>query len=210
MQRDGAWEGNGKQRLDLRVQRPEQTIREPPEEKQDRYYLSIPMRVIERTKHYRPSCSLVACSNHFPRFEDYSDWDSDAIMRRAVILPMFVSVARLKGPWLYDDEEYYLTFLLRCISMALTQQDMPVSPEMVVMTRLASRFDSHSHLFSSVAPPIAGDALEWMALASGTMSHILDTPVDVIMKRARLISPLAVVSFHGVEFIRGLYMTNLP
>lgn len=152
-------------------------------------------------------CSVVLGSNSLPSYKTQKDWLTAAIMRRVIVLPMFVNAMSIKAPELPDSEDAYITFALRCVHTKMTYEYPPVSTLSVMMTLFGVEWASYSHLFSIgncsalKTEPVA------MIEAMGILELLLGRSSDAIIELVSCMSKTAVVSAHGMPCIRGLFST---
>jgi energy-coupling factor transporter ATP-binding protein EcfA2 len=150
-------------------------------------------------------CSVVLGSNSLPSYKVQKDWLTAAIMRRVIVLPMFVNAMSITAPELPDSEDAYITFALRCVHTKMAYEYPPISTVSVMMTLFGIEWGSYSHLFTIDDPPSSKDKEVAMIEAMGLLEALLSRSIGSIAELVSCISKSAVVHAYGVPCIRGLF-----
>jgi hypothetical protein len=159
-------------------------------------YMSLgPMRV-------KTACTLLYATNTLDDPRENTEWCTDAIMRRVVVIFMSAVVAEellLNTP---KDNVSKVDFCLRCVHTRLTNPYMPASSMSILMTLMGSRFNSVARYIVPVQGDQADD--DEVILANNIVAAALNITTEDVGRLARRITPYGVVQIDDIYYIKNI------
>lgn len=150
-------------------------------------------------------CSAIVGSNGLPSPTMQDDWHSEAIMRRVVVIPMFVDAMQIPAAELPDSEDAYLTFALRCVHTRLTIPHAPVGPEAVLITLLGRDWEVRRAKFLVGKLEAGRDRTEAQLEALVLLEACTGLPAATLVRLGKCISPSVLEDIDGITCFRGVY-----
>lgn len=147
------------------------------------------------------NCSLTLATNGVVNITKEPEYNSDAIMRRVVAIRMNVNAMTIPSAVIPEDGDVRLDFVCMCLYIRSRYDFMPVAPMTVLTTLCASKIDDVVDKIEETLEPV--DEVQ----ANGVLmilSVVLGFTTQQITQKIALISPGAVISLDGCDYIKGL------
>jgi len=144
--------------------------------------------------------SMLFSTNTMPSKDANKEWATSAVMRRVVILPLYVDARRLGiSGGLFDDKDS-MQFLMECVSVCFENPSMPISARTVLHTVLASDITIAERYVT-----YCGDATYIQCTAATrTICKKLSMTCEEITRWASEVSPTSVITGILGSVIKGI------
>jgi len=144
--------------------------------------------------------SMLFSTNTMPSKDANKEWATSAVMRRVVILPLYVDARRLGiSGGLFDDKDS-MQFLMECVSVCFENPSMPISARTVLHTVLASDITIAERYVT-----YCGDATYIQCTAATrTICKKLSMTCEEITRWASEVSPTSVITGILGSAIKGI------
>lgn len=152
-------------------------------------------------------CTLFYASNKLDDPFESSEWLTPAIMRRVVVILINAKIIEdFSGKIPYDKISRF-DFAMRCVHTRMTNPYMPVSPLSMLLTLMASKFESMARYLAPVRDGEVDD--EDVIQANITVAAALGLTVEELGELARRVSTAGVVNIDGVYYIKNIAPVSL-
>lgn len=147
------------------------------------------------------NCSILCGTNNMPDVNVVNEWKQPATFRRLVTVPMRVNAMSLSATSMPSSTLDYVDFAVLCVYVRCKfSHTMPITPMMVMMSLLGSRWPFYNDLFILED---GGTAYE-MLCALELVAVITKLDSTTVLQLANSLSRNAVAVVSGVEVIKGV------
>lgn len=154
----------------------------------------------------KTNCSLMLATNGLVDIDAQPGYLEDSILRRTVSVLMNVNAIDIPNDSIPEDLGSRLDFCCAAIYIRLQYEHMPISPLDLLLTLCQSKIDEVlEHVEESTLEPNLIEAVQ----AVDIISVILEMSSRELLFKARLVSPMCVVTYNNYSFLRGLKSRSL-
>lgn len=150
----------------------------------------------------RSACTLFYACNRLDDPTIDTEWATEAMMRRVVVINMTAYFPEGIEASVPQDPTSRLDFALRCVHTKLSYQNMPVSPYTVVTTVLGSKIEEASQYLAPIGDDEADE--DEIIAASNIVAGYASIPTYKVGQLAYKISHDAVCTIRSVMYIKGI------
>lgn len=150
----------------------------------------------------KSACTLFYASNRLDDPTINTEWATEAIMRRAIVINMTAYFPGGIEDIAPQDQISRLDFTLRCVHTRLAHQHMPVSPFSVITTILGAKIDDAMIYLAPIDHDEAED--EEIITANNIIAAYVGVTTQKIGELARRISHHAVCEIRSRTYIKGI------
>lgn len=154
----------------------------------------------------RSACTLFYASNRLDDPTINTEWPTEAIMRRAVVINFTAYIPEGIEDVTPQDPVSRLDFALRCVHTRLSNPYMPVSPFTVITTILGSKIDDAMKFLAPIDPEEADE--DEVILANNIIAGYAGVTTAVVGQLATRISHNAVCEIRSKKYIKGIVPSN--
>lgn len=150
----------------------------------------------------RSACTLFYASNRLDDPTANTEWPTEAIMRRAVVINFTAYIPEGIEDVTPQDPVSRLDFALRCVHTRLSNPNMPVSSFTVITTILGSKIDDAMKFLCPIDPEEADE--EEVIIANNIVAAYAGVTTERVGQLALRISHNAVCEIRSKRYIKGI------
>ena len=150
----------------------------------------------------KTACTLLYATNTLDDPRENTEWTTDAIMRRVVVIGMTAVVSDESLANVPKDSISKLDLCLRCVHTRLTNPYMPASPMSILLTLMGSRFEAVSKYLVPVNEAEADD--QEIIEANNIVAAAINKTTEEVGRLARRITPYGVIQIGDFYYIKNI------